>query len=398
MASLPSLIWISSFFWWASLADVLPRGLVAIVVVHSLMNVGLIAIGLELILRARLSRFNEVAQVMGLPSWKFWAKVALPLLWKDMVLLGLVVFGFCFTSLSVPLIFSTAKASTLEVLIFQLGVREGAWGQALVLSLFQWALIAAMALSLGWFQIPQVFPRSSWRWVAPPIFQWVFAIPVLFLILSHLSLVAQFTKLSFWHEVGQVFHWSSLIGSLFTLVSVALIFLLLILGVGLIGPQGLFKNFMRSYASPSMAIMGVFLFLIPGESIGSDLLKLSFGLSFLFFPGLYRWLGEPHFEALRNQWDQARILGARPSLIARRIWWPQSFEVLSLMIGLACLWAVSDFALSGMLLQRPYSIALTAQSAFNSYRVDIGMTYTLICLSLGIGVFVLVRKLLNVRS
>ncbi len=397
-AALPSLVGISALFWWSSVFNFLPRGLGAIVTVHTFMNFGLIALGLDAIFRTRLGRCNEVSSTLGVSPWLFWSKVAFPLVVRDIALLFLVVFGFCFTSLAVPMIFSTANQTTLEVLIFQWGVRQGDWGAALSLSVVQWFVIALLALSLGWFQMPQKGVGSSWGWLTRSEFQLFYLIPIIFVLSAYVRLLLEFLKPSFWKEFAEIFSLSAFLGTLLTGLLVALSFLFLLLGAAWIEPQSKFKKFMRSYAAPSTAIIGVFLFLIPGHSIAADLIKLSIGLCLLFFPGLYRWMGESHFESLRTQWVQAQVLGASPWIIAKRIIWPQSLEVMAWVTGLAALWSVSDFALSSMLLQRPFSLALVANEAFNSYRIDMGLAYTLFCLLLGIGFTLLLRKCLYVRN
>lgn len=395
---LPALVWINATFWWAGWFQKVPQGLTAIVAVHTLMNMGLVALGAEELLRSRIGKWSEVAQVLGVKSIGFWWRIALPLVKKDLLLLGFVVFSFCFASLSVPMIFATPQDTTVEVLIFQWGIREGRWSHALVLSLLQWAGLASVALILGGPRPQMQSYKVNWRpWVRKEG-ALLFLVPVVFLGWTYLDLFQKFFSAGFWSEVAAAFSWPALLGSLTLSFSTALLMLVLLLLVSFMQPQRGLRLFLLSYVAPSLAVIGVVFFLLPGESVLWDILKLAVGLSLAFFPGLYRWLGDSHFQSLKAQVRQAEVLGASSWQIASRVVWPQSVEVFSWVTGLAVLWAVSDFALSTMLLQRPYSLALIAETALSRYRVDVGSVYTMGCLSLGLVFFYLLRRGLGVRN
>lgn len=397
-AALPSLFWITAYFWWSQNLGAGVEGLFPIVVCHAFLNFALVTLGSERIVHLKLGRLAEVSQAMGVRPWRFWSQIAGPLVWKEHFLLAIVIFSLCFSSLSVPLIFSSPDTPTLEVLIARWALREGQWGAALSLGILQWVIIAA----LSWLILPASkvgrWQKQNWRvWVRPE-FQLTLFLPSFFILLAYISFFRTLLEKKFWLDFTTHFSWVALAGSWAITMGVIFLSLLFFLFMSLVGPSRSLRYFLRSYSAPSTAIMALCLILLPGTHPLVELFKISLGCTLLSFPVLYRTMIDTEWSVFLGQWTLARLLGASHWLIVRDVWWPQAQPMVSTVVGLAVLWGISDFALAGLVLQRPYSLALLAENALNSYNVELGQAYTLLCLILGIAFYIFFERISRVRT
>ncbi len=106
-----------------------------------LLNCGLVAIALDRLVHSRVGGMAEVCWIMGASPKLFWRQVAWPYLRADLACLYLFVFSLCFTSFSLPLLLSGERATTLEVVIYDLIRVEGRWDKAVLLALFQTSVL-----------------------------------------------------------------------------------------------------------------------------------------------------------------------------------------------------------------------------------------------------------------
>ncbi|MCB0411649.1 MAG: hypothetical protein KDD22_03940 [Bdellovibrionales bacterium] len=392
-AGLPALFWISAVFWWSYQFQWVPRGYLPIVICHSFMNFALVALGFERASRFTLGSYLDVALTMGMRRGPFWKNIALPLLAKDLALLFLVVFGFCFASLSAPLVFSTPDLATLEVYISRLGLREGRWNEALVLGGAQWIALATVLFFLPQRDLKIKASSNQWGEVAGKLGLLLVVVPVLFLSLSLMNLFLEFLRIEFWQSFWMHFSWIAVFGTISVGGMATLFTLLTCWGLFLMGPDAFLRKFLLGYLSPSMALAALVMFLLPGNHWAWDLVKVGGALALLLFPALYRWTFDSHWRSLDRLWVQGEVLGGSPHWITKNIMVPNSLQTLCWMAGVAGIWAVTDFALPSLILQRPLSLAMASQAAFMSYQISIGQAYMLLCLLFGLA-FLLVLKLL----
>ena len=361
-----------------------PFGFWGIVLLHVLLNLGLLSLGIAETIKSRLGGALELCWIEG-------AKFAqvLPLvirqLWPDLKPLFYFTFCFCFTSFSVPLMVGRGNIGTLEVLIYEQVRIYGDLQSAWVLSLAQLVFLGILAL---WFFPKRVSGRQETRnlsllsrvWVRPLV---LLPSAIIFLGLLGSSFSKQWTmEFSFLLQNILERLLPSLGVALLTgLLLVALLFFFVFLFLNRGSPRILF-----SVSAPSTVVIGLSLFSM-GEPSEFLSLKVAFGLSLLFVAPLYRWVLAGELESLKNQLVSARVLGASQASIFFHVLWPQVSERIRLAGQLACLWAVGDFALSSVVAPTSFTLALLIKDLVASYYLD---SATILCFFLlGLGVLAL---------
>ena len=311
---------------------------------------------------------------MGLSSWKlllaFLKTLLKSLLLKDIKILFALVFVSCFTNLSLPLLIGGNPSFSLEFFIYEKLKYPSLWPQALALILFQ----SVVVFLICWRAFSgRIDIRSSLS------FKKIYLLPHHGFALIPLAM----TGLS----VGGLFFISDRVAfaKLFAIkeliISAGLNSLLLGLGAGGLNLLALifmslsFQNlklrkFIASFMPPGASFMGFAFLLLPFYGERFVLIKWVLGLSFLLFPLIYRWRGEPVLDRLSQQVETARFLGAGWGFIFRRIIWPQSHSAFLLCAGVAGFWACGDFAYSLIVSGGHWNLSLLIYDLFSSYRLN----------------------------
>ena len=131
----PSLFIVVSL---GSLGDVVGwsfYGFWGVIIAHVLINVGLVSVGLHLATQSK-AHLLQMGVVEGASPMKL-RRIWLGLISGDILSLGLLVFSFCFTSFSIPVLLAGAKPLSLEVYMFQKLKITGHFGFPLVLGWLQ---------------------------------------------------------------------------------------------------------------------------------------------------------------------------------------------------------------------------------------------------------------------
>jgi thiamine transport system permease protein len=189
------------------------------------------------------------------------------------------------------------------------------------------------------------------------------------------------------HYVSEGLFFDPMIAALNTLIvalGVGFLILWFCLWISYVWPNRKLAWFMKSYLTPSNAITGFALLLLPGQSGEWPLLKMIVALTLVSFPLLFRWLGQSALESLEEEIVVARTLGASWSQILFEIIWPQRGPVFFRMAALGSLWASGDFALSGIMAEGHNTWALWIDSLLNSYRLDLASLLTIPLFALGL--------------
>lgn len=338
-----------------------PFGLPLVIAAHALINAGLVAVALGRLARARLGGQAEVALVLGARPATFWREIAWPQIRGDLAGVFLFVFALSFTSFSLPLMLGGPRAATLEVAIYDLVRVEGRWDAAVLLAFVQTCALLTLAFLL---------PRDFWpgrkapgrlRLSAAPRLKALVPVPALLLLAGALRLSPP--------GAGTLEALApAWLGTVALGLVVGLLHLLAFLAVAYASPHARLARFLNGYLAPSPAITGFGLLLVP---FGPAALRLSLALTLFSFPLLYRWLVHAALARLRDQVMIARTLGASWSSILFDVVWPQAAGPILNACALAAVWAVGDFALSGILLDDgEATLPLLMQNYLNNYRFD----------------------------
>ncbi len=388
----PFFHWLEFLVLWPNLVPVLmvilavlnlvtswmqfPFGLPAIVGIHSLLNMGLVAVALGRILPSRLGAVGELAYLEGCSAFRFWRVTLWPYFGRDLILLFILVFSFCFTSFAIPLVVGGMWGTTLEVLIFQKLRSARSWGEALPLALLQVGAIFALAAVLAGRAKRPLVEVSPWSpvlggWLSPRGLWALGLLPTAIVLSGLMTGLPQ--GLRQWRGTpeihGQVL--PLMLGTLGVGVAVGGLVFLLLLWLAFLWPHRGLQLFLRGYSAPSTAVTGFALLVWGSLSDSMVMTKIVVGLVLIYFPSLYRWLGESVLSPLYGQWQVAYLLGASPGLIFRRVVLPQVAGGFRLISGLAAFWALGDFALSSLLAPREMTLAMLVYGLMGAYRLEL---------------------------
>jgi thiamine transport system permease protein len=361
--------------------DPFPVGMLSVVLIHVLVNAGLVALLLKNLVDAKMRPLIEAAYVEGASRWLL-LKSLVGMAKRDLMSILLFVFVLCFSSFSVPMVVGGGESTTLEILIYEKIRISGDWGQALSLSFIQLAVILLLSY-LPFESRRKLFGRSE-------------DLPLFRSRTGALALISYCCAPIIYFAVQAVIGWEQVqrIPGLWELaVEVLPLSLMFALGVGFLtaflllvsawgAPSPLVGRLIRGVISPSTALLGFsLLFFFSNEEPWSKI-KWTVGFTYLIFSTLYRWGWDQELSGLNDQIQVAETMGASRGLIFREIILPQMLKPLGQAAGIASLWALGDFALGKILLGRSVSLSLLIESLMSSYRLQsaLSLTGVLICL------------------
>ncbi len=373
-----------------SLVNPFPIGLVGVIVIHVVMNAGLVALLLKSMIESKMKPLLEMAWLEGSTQSQF-IRAASGMVARDLFGILLFVFVLCFCSFSIPLIAGGGRATTLEILIYEKIRISGAWGEGLTLSLIQMSLV--MALSLIPFSARRnLFGRSG----KVPLLGSEAGVFGLFLYC--VGFITFFILESFagWQQVLQIPGlWEQALEtvpfSLFFGISVGLLTAGLLLLSAVLMPFPALHRLISGTVSPSTALLGFSLLLVFPQEEPWSWIQWIVGFTFLIFSTLYRWGWDQQVSGIIDQVQVAETLGASRVLIFREILWPQLLPPATLMASVASLWALGDFALGKILVGRDISLSLLIETLMSSYRLQAALALMGLLLFLGLICFLFFR-------
>ncbi len=376
---LASLQWIRPF----------PFGMVGVVFVHSIMNIGLVALMVVRLFEGKLGGMVELAWIEGATRWQLLRHGVFGYLKQDLGWIGLFLFAICFSSFAVPLMVGGMGATTLEVLIYQKIRVSGGWSEALGLSAFQVATLFSLSLLLMRQKSVRVERRSNLCLLSLP-WGWLLALlPTLFVLLGPISevrlgwsqLMRASTLLS---QLPQ-----SILGTVVVSMGVGLLTLVLLLVIAYSFSLSFLRRFLMGYAVPSSVLTGFALLLatLEWEVEPSVYFKMILGIVLITLPSLYRMNWGSLLEGLSRQIETARVLGASWWRLFLEILLPQVLLEASFLAGLSAFWASGDFALSSIVAGQDLTLGLVVQGLMGSYRLEMATVLIWVMLGCGLSTF-----------
>lgn len=360
-----------------------PFGLTGIVLVHVVINTGLVAVALARLLEDKVGGWAELALVEG-ASRRLFFPVAARYLARDAGLLFMFVFSLCFSSLTVPMIAGRFDGLTLEMLIFEKIKVSGQWDQALGLALLQTGLIFAFTFLLSASTTTRGPSRRNLALLAarlglvPPL---VFTAIVLLSQLEGWEIgLEQFAVLK--TELAR-----AAFGTLFVAGGVGLLSFALLVLITAAMPHRRFQKFLIGYVAPSSVLTGFALLLLE-LPIGPHT-QMILGITLIQLPLFYRLYVDGAMDAIKSQLNVARTLGAGSWLTYREIVFPQTAAPIAAASGLAAFWACGEFALSSLLAGQNLTLALLVKSLLSSYRLEAATVLLWILLGFGVSLWII---------
>lgn len=348
-----------------------PMGSVGVIFVFILINTGFAAL---LTLRAtqnNMGRLALISEIYGVGRWRFLHSVYFPLMWRDLSVVFFIIFTFCISSFSVPLIAGGGRGINLEVLIYEKIFVEQNWNAAFVLSVLQTGIV--FLLSFLVFR-RQAEPVESFQSSA-----YIKAWPGLILILIYLGIYTLgyisgvLSALKFIPFLF-LYVWDLMAAVSFTLK--ALLLCLLVNFFMLIGwvwhfiYHGRFNPAVH-LISLSTVVTGFAIYLLFPANARYDMIKVTLGITLLLFPPLFRFFLQGPIENLRPQIDVARIYGLNPLTIIIEVVFRQLRVPLMTWASFLTLWFAGDFAVMKALGIQSQTLGLLSAGFLSSYRMPL---------------------------
>lgn len=351
-----------------------PFGLMPIVLCHGIVYGGAIAVLLSRLMMSKCASLCDWAFVHGIPHRKLFMAILRFSLKRDIQLISLAIFCFCFTSFSIPLVVGGPKWKTVEVFIYEYLKNPNEWPLALGLLLFE--ILFVFVLSFLIYQ-----PASPLKNLKP-ISYLSFKPGIIFGILPCFIIFAGLMEGLFYIPEVLKLHsiLSSILATSFLSINVGIGIILFFILISLCPSVKYLEKFLIGYAAPSVVLTG-FAFLIFFD--GQVYFSWISGLIILFLPGLYRCAAEPLLKSLQNQINTAQTLGASLWSIFQKVIWPQCSHQFFLLAGMAGFWACGDFAFTMMTSQGESNLAILAQQLLGQYRIEQGLAVIWLILFFG---------------
>lgn len=378
---IPVLAWVnvSEFFMH------FPFSFFSVLTVHVLMNVGLVSVFFSRLFCSQMGDLSAWAFLHGITRWSFLERILFFEMRKDITLIFLLIFSFCFTSFSVPLLVGGVSGQTLEVFIAEKLKDPFSWPEAMALFLVETIFIFILFSLLYGREERNVQIKDKKKLYLLPSLPFV-ALPVLPALLIFFGLGDVFSSKTVWQDLSVIKMDLTLAGIQTVLVGmgtgVCVLFLLSAVAFCL---RDLFlRRFLIAYSGASVAFMGFAFLLIGSDGPVEILLKWSLGLGLLFLPALYRLMGESLLRRLKNQIRLVDLMGAGKVMSFTKITWPQCASPFFFLSGIAAFWACGDFAYSSIVGGELGHLAMLIQDLFASYRFELANVLTWILIFIGI--------------
>lgn len=376
---LPIIFVIFSFMKYLPLA----RGFFGIILVHTFLNAGVVAIAIFQILKSKLGTLVELAWLEGSSQSRFLLRVVLPYLKSDFTRIFFFIFAISFTSFAVPLMIGGSQGTSIEVLIYEKIRISANWSQAMVLALGEVVFILFISTLVKRQVAVQATNFSRSPLLSSDIGIIILVLPSVFVCFCIFqSLAAHFNfwqvlgfwqALGFWQEVGANEMAASevlglTVGSYFVAIGSGIASLVLLLLTARYRPTKKLRSILLGLTSPSAVIIGFVLIWISQGTGIITLFKLILGLTLMHFPILYRLSWDSQIFALTKQIETAETLSASPMRTFSKIIAPQVLQGAYNLAGLAALWAFSDFTLASVVTERNLTLPQLFSHLTESYR------------------------------
>ena len=389
-AFLPALVavlaYVNVFEWFGRFSF----SLSSVILMHILMNTGLASVFLYHMFCTQSQHLSLWAYLHKISRWNFLKTLFFHEYKMDITLLLILIGSFCFTSFSVPLLVGGTGGQTLEVLIAEKLKNPDHWSEALTLFgiefLFLFILFTFLyrkekkPLSNIKNKNILILPTSSLLFFA------IFPSVLLCIGLLDLGWLAQLWQ--HWSIIQSPVILSSL-KTFLTGMGTGLLVLLFLIWTAFCQRHFFLRQFLIAYAGSSTAFMAFVFLLTGGEGFFWTWFKWSIGLSLLFLPVLYRFMGEMIIRRLERQIQVASLMRVNWINIFLHIVLPQCIKTFLFLSGVAAFWACGDFAYSDIVSSEHQHLAMLIQDLFSSYHFELATILIWLLLLIGLLCFVL---------
>lgn len=372
-----------------NMIDPFPIGIIGIILTHIFINTGLAAIYLRDVIQDKLGQSGELALVLGSSRFRFIRKILIPQIKQDLLEIFIYIFSVCFSSFAIPLVIGGGRGTNLEILIYEKIRISGDLSSAVIVALVQTVFL--FLLSLGAFKSKRYQSRASFNFkiISSKYILLLFVVGYFYFFTSYFKGVlegAYFIK-DFYLFKDELL--SAIMGSVLLSVFVGILILLYLLLLSYVWEKNYFAKFLLGYVAPSSALTAL-AFIILGPNVGFFIyIKIAFSLMIIYSSLAYRLGWNSILNDIEEEKRRAHILGADDILIFKKITVPLVLRRAFFIAGLCAFWTSGEFAVSKIIGQGDFTLAMLAQTFIAQYRLGLASILTIVLLILGVLIFIL---------
>lgn len=347
-----------------------PMGSMGVIILFIIINLGFVTVVLHDAATQKLAHVSMISELYSLSKLQFYSKIYLPTLKSDLLLCFFMVFIFCISSFSVPLIVGGGKGTNLEVLIYEKIFIEQNIAAAFSVCLVQ----ALMVFILSYFFLKNKKSTPNMVFNRNYLKSYVGA----FLIIVYLFVYFAGYVQGLWHSISYVdfvaqYFSEILDATVFTtrtfLSYLIMNFILLIVWVV---HYVKFKKFYLAsnllYFSTAMLGFSLYLFLPVRENY--DAFKIVYASCVLFFPMLFKLFLQKPIEEMKHQIQIAQVFGLSDIKIVFKVILMQMKRPLATWGAFLAIWFISEYALLKSLGMQNKTLGLLTEGFLSSYRLQ----------------------------
>ena len=378
---MPSLFTLLIVF---SIINPFPMGATGIIIVFVTVNLGFATVLLHQAAREKLGNFATVAEVFGLGRLKFFTKVYLPILLSDLRSIFFLIFVFCISSFSIPLIAGGGKGTNLEVLIYEKIFIEQNWAAAFSVCVFQTLFVFILSYFLvhnpnrsqGKFT-DSAFLKSKTGLIGLVLYLSIYLggyIAGLFQSFDQLDFLKKYSD-----DLGVVTLFSLQALTLYIILNVCLLLLWL-------SDYLKHKSFnpARNLISVSTVVVGFSVYLVFPVSARYDVIKMLLAMTVIVFPATFKLFLQKPVENLHRQLLVAEVFGLSKFTVIGQVIVRQLKNPLLLWLSVLVLWFLSDYAILKAVGVQSQTLGLLSESYLSSYRLPLSYLVSLYIILLSV--------------
>lgn len=355
-----------------SVVNPFPIGSAGIVILFVLINLGFATILIFSAAREKLGMLPIISEVYSLGRFKFFSSIYFPLLRRDLAVNFFIVFIFCFSSFSIPLIVGGGRGTNLEVLIYEKVFVQQNWSAAFGLCLFQTLFIFAISFFVFRNKKDNMQVEFNSGNYLKSYLGFLLISVYLMVYIGGYS-VGLFKSLSY---IDFILEYKSELIAVTLFTTKALIFYLLLNFILLVLWIIDYLNSHRfnpaiNLISVSTVLIGFAIYLALPVTKDYDVVKIIFATSVLFFPSLFRLFLQRSIESLQPQILISQMYGLSKLTIIVDVIFRQISRQMYLWLSLLIVWFVSEYALLKALGVQTQTLGLFAEGFLSSYRLPL---------------------------
>ncbi|MGZ3724919.1 MAG: hypothetical protein ACXWQQ_03935 [Pseudobdellovibrio sp.] len=352
-----------------SVINPFPMGNIGIILIFIVINLGLATVLIQNAVIDKMSCFAVVSEMFSISRFQFFKKVFFPVLASDLVHIFFLIFSFCFSSFSVPIVAGNGRGINLEILVYEKIFIDTNWAAAFNISAVQTIFIFVIGWLLSRRENPVKSEFLSGRYLQSFAGYGLIAAYLLVYIGGYAwGLISSLTYLEFLKEYGSDIY-GALLFSFKILILTFLGFAVLLYLWLLDFIHNHTMNLGAHFISVSTLVVGFSVYLMFPIGPEYDLVKFIYAFTVITFPTLFKLYLQKPVENLQRQILVAKIFGIPKPVIVIDVIMRQISQPFSLWISVFSLWLISDFAISRAVGMQTQSLGLMSQSFLNSYRL-----------------------------